>query len=370
MDEIICKRCGTHATTGESFCGGCGAFLEWEGERVAVPATSNSPSVPTGVPPADYSADAAAPPPARPAEEPATAEPTAAAPELVPIQPVAMQPAPPVERFRPVPAKPAATAAANPDDVVCEECGDPNAKDRRFCRKCGTSLEMPQPAVVTRVPWWKQLFGRSAPPSRPAVARPPRRVRAPGGPGVGRIIARLFAALVVLAVVLFAAVPSLRHKITNAGNHIRNQVNPAYIPVPLQGGAAAGYGGCTNPQLAKNSTVYWYTRSVSDGPQTLTLNVDPSFTAQIVRVAFTPLVADTSAAPSGHASPNPEELAVTTTPAGPTNHIFLANPPKFQVVRVSLTHPTQIQVQLLATDPGAAASTCAETGIVFYSKKL
>lgn len=350
MEEIICKRCGTHATTGESFCGGCGAFLEWEGERIEVPAASSAPSQggPSAVEPA-------------PVEEPAPVDKPASDP-----QPAAVQPAPPVERFRPGPSKAAPSPAANPDDIFCGQCGEPNAKERRFCRKCGASLAAP-PATARRVPWWKRLFRRSA---RPAAPKPSRPVRAPGGRGAGRIIARLLAAIVVIVVVLFAAVPSLRHKITNAGSHIRNEISPAYTPVPLQGGTASGYGSCTAPQLAKNSTVYWYTRSVSDGPQTLTLNVDPSFTGQIVRVAFTPLVAATSAAPSGQASPNPEELAVTTTPPGPTKHLLLANPPKFQVLTVSLAHPTQIQVQLLATDPGAAPTTCAETGVVFYSKKL
>ena len=46
MEEIICKRCGVHASVDEDFCGGCGAFLEWEGERVVVddgPAPISSP---------------------------------------------------------------------------------------------------------------------------------------------------------------------------------------------------------------------------------------------------------------------------------------------------------------------------------------
>ena len=36
MEEIICRKCGAHADAGETFCGGCGAFLEWEGEHVVV----------------------------------------------------------------------------------------------------------------------------------------------------------------------------------------------------------------------------------------------------------------------------------------------------------------------------------------------
>jgi hypothetical protein len=89
----------------------------------------------------------------------------------------------------------------------------------------------------------------------------------------------------------------------------------------------------------------------------------------VVRVAFTPLVPNTSAAPSGQASPNPEQLVLTSTPPGTATPITLANPPKFQVVNVSVKGPTQLRLQLTATDPGAVAASCAETGVVFYSKK-
>ncbi len=31
---IVCKKCGTQNAEVDSFCGSCGAFLEWTGERV------------------------------------------------------------------------------------------------------------------------------------------------------------------------------------------------------------------------------------------------------------------------------------------------------------------------------------------------
>src|SRR6266545_30260 len=32
---IVCKSCGFHNQDKDSFCGSCGAFLEWTGEKVA-----------------------------------------------------------------------------------------------------------------------------------------------------------------------------------------------------------------------------------------------------------------------------------------------------------------------------------------------
>ncbi|MGH9165372.1 MAG: hypothetical protein ACRDZW_07675, partial [Acidimicrobiales bacterium] len=31
---IICRQCGAESAEGDDFCGTCGVFLEWEGERV------------------------------------------------------------------------------------------------------------------------------------------------------------------------------------------------------------------------------------------------------------------------------------------------------------------------------------------------
>jgi hypothetical protein len=36
---IVCKKCGFNNTDADTFCGSCGAFLEWTGEKVTPPAT-------------------------------------------------------------------------------------------------------------------------------------------------------------------------------------------------------------------------------------------------------------------------------------------------------------------------------------------
>jgi len=35
---IICKECGFKNADADSFCGACGSFLEWTGEKQAAPA--------------------------------------------------------------------------------------------------------------------------------------------------------------------------------------------------------------------------------------------------------------------------------------------------------------------------------------------
>jgi hypothetical protein len=150
---------------------------------------------------------------------------------------------------------------------------------------------------------------------------------------------------------------------------LRYDIVPAYLKVPLEAATATGPGDCGPAQLAANDTVYWYTRALSDGPESLTVTVAPSFTGTIARIAFTPLVANSNAAPSGQASPNPEQMVLTSTPPGPAVPITLSDPPAFEQVKVKVAQPSEVRLRLVGTDPGAAPTTCAETAVVFYERK-
>ena len=88
---IVCKQCGHHNEDNDTFCGSCGKFLEWTGERVAVAEPEPEP-----------------PPPA-PAPEPAHVGLIDRVKHAVGIEEAAPQPAP-------VSAPAPATAAAQPTE--------------------------------------------------------------------------------------------------------------------------------------------------------------------------------------------------------------------------------------------------------------
>jgi hypothetical protein len=131
---IVCKQCGHHNEDNDTFCGSCGKFLEWSGERVAVAEPEPEPPAPEPVPepahvglidrvkqavgieestPQPVTPTPAAPAPvvgpAPAAASAAPAEPGAPAPQVVWTVPVtsAAPTAPPAP-----PAPPAAPAAA------------------------------------------------------------------------------------------------------------------------------------------------------------------------------------------------------------------------------------------------------------------
>jgi hypothetical protein len=80
---MVCTQCGFQNETEDAFCGSCGAFLEWSGEKVETdapaPVAAASPTVEAPAPPAE-------PPTPEVDPEPAV-ETTAAAPLLFPPGP-------------------------------------------------------------------------------------------------------------------------------------------------------------------------------------------------------------------------------------------------------------------------------------------
>ncbi len=178
MDDIVCRVCGTHAASGEAFCGGCGAFLEWDGERIAgaaAPGAGGAAAAATAsgtVPDPQLASPATVSPPAAGAPEsgpPAAAEAidTTVAQKA---QPIAVQPATPTERPRPAQVPRASRLVQ--DAVYCGSCGEANSPERRFCRRCGALLEAPAPVVATRLPWWRRIFRHRNASATPASATP------------------------------------------------------------------------------------------------------------------------------------------------------------------------------------------------------
>jgi hypothetical protein len=148
---IVCLVCSRRNKSGDEFCGGCGAFLEFDGERVSDP-----------VAPASETGDG------RP-----------------PLQ---------------------------PGETICGACGWGNAAARRFCKHCGAPLDEAA-RVPAPVPWYRRFLRRPrglAAGDRPARIR--RRIAGEAGVPVRFLLAaRNLLALALLATVAaLALVPAVR----------------------------------------------------------------------------------------------------------------------------------------------------------------
>jgi hypothetical protein len=120
--NVICSKCGHQNAAEQPFCGSCGAFLEWSGQKVEGDDTAATRTHPSSASPAVPSAESDA-------ELAGLARSRSGAP-LSPgsAGPAAVVPAP----------------ALDPT-IVCPACARPNPVDRTFCHSCGTLLR-PKPS--------------------------------------------------------------------------------------------------------------------------------------------------------------------------------------------------------------------------------
>ena len=240
--NVICSKCGQENDAEQTFCGSCGAFLEWSGQKVdgeeAIAAASAS--APPTVPLAASSSGAPAAPTASDAELAGLARSRSTTPiQPPPIQPPLVspvRPGPPAGRLPVPPAEPpaggrpstsiAVTVAAPAIDatVACPSCGRANPMDRNFCHSCGVLLR-PKPA-------------------EPAAPR--RRGRA-GSPADGRAgLYRLASLLLLLAIIIVGSF--LLSRLTGHSS----------TPTPLPSPTKAAAGGLVVLSQVAQPVVRWH----------------------------------------------------------------------------------------------------------------
>jgi uncharacterized OB-fold protein len=318
---IVCKQCGHRNEDSDTFCGSCGKFLEWTGERVVVAESEPEPPAPEPEPePAklglidrvrqavgmeEAGAQASAPvepEPVAPAPmvravpvtsaAPTLASPRggvdvpgpAAAPESVlasvgaPVAAAAPTPAPVAPADEPISRRPISVAPTtarprsaprtleaptrrHPGDLICGQCGEGNDPVRHFCRRCGNSLDE---AIAVRLPWYRRFFNKVFGVRTREAGWRPGRVGPPNVMGgVWRIVRLAIGALIVVALLAFLLVPGFRNLVvdraTSTFTAIRKVVHPNYEPVtPIGASASTAVAGHT-PMLAIDgySNTYW-----------------------------------------------------------------------------------------------------------------
>jgi len=178
---------------------------------LVAPGATAGPTRPLDLPDAAPAARPSTPPAdgaARP-EQPAALRPTAArAPG------VSIQRRPPTRRLE-------------PGDLVCPECGEGNPATRKFCSRCGTSLEAAQ---VVKAKWWQKLKPRRGPKKRKAGDRPSARKTRKSFPA--KVLAVLFGGvtrvvgvIMLIAGLVYGIVPGIRSSVNEQIGSIKDTVN-------------------------------------------------------------------------------------------------------------------------------------------------
>jgi hypothetical protein len=128
------------------------------------------------------------------------------------------------------------TRRLEPGDLICGDCGEGNAPTRKFCSRCGNTLDS---AVVIRPPWWKRLIPKRKPKVLDAGARPGQKgVKSRQRPSLKRLIkpVRRVASIILLVLtILYGLSATFRERVnsrwSNAKNRVESKINPDYLPV-------------------------------------------------------------------------------------------------------------------------------------------
>jgi hypothetical protein len=201
--------------------------------------------LPDATPPARHAAPAAGG--ADTSEQPAAQRPTAVRPPSVSIQR-----RPPTRRLE-------------PGDLVCPECGEGNPTTRKFCSRCGTSLESAQ---VVKRKWWQKLLPRKGPKKRKAGDRPSARKTRKSFPSkiLGVLfggVSRVIGVILIVGGIVYGMVPTIRNNLNGEIGTVKNKVNSWIHPqrkpvIPTTTGANYAVAG-HRAQFATDSysNTYW-----------------------------------------------------------------------------------------------------------------
>jgi len=419
---IVCKQCGHHNEDSDTFCGSCGKFLEWTGERVIVAQPEPEPAPEPEPEPARVGfmdrvkqavgmEDEAPPPPATTVEAPAapppltavavaaapslnaTAAPVAApepvlagvgapaAPAAVPVgsvdEPVSRRPtslAPVVTRPRPGPRTMEPPTRRNPGDLICGQCGEGNDPARHFCRRCGNSLDE---AIAVRLPWYRRFFNRLFGVRTREAGWRPRRVGPPNVMGgVMRVVRLAIVAMLAVGILGFLLIPRFHNlvvnKVTAGVTSVRKVVHPNYDTVyPVAAAATSQTAGhAASLTIDRTSNSYWAAISTDKTPQLVFTFSEPQDLSEILFRSGAP-----GAQPSDFLNqPRPKAVHIIFTDAQgkliTATDITLTDQEgsQFYPIEAKQTTTARIQIQSVYPATGAARSAVAIAEVEFKIK--
>ncbi len=429
---IVCKQCGHHNEDNDTFCGSCGKFLEWTGERVAV-AEPEPPPAPVVAPEpepvrhglidrvkqavgieetasapaaevAGPTAGAAPAPPAAPAAaatqtpayrsvpvssayaptatpEPvlagaASAPPPASAPAPQPgsDEPLSRRPtsvAPAMVRPRPGPRTMEPATRRHPGDLICGQCGEGNDPSRHFCRRCGSELAE---AIAVQLPWYRRfLNGVFGSRKREAGWRPNR----VGGPNVkgaaGRVVRLAIAAVIIVGLLAFLLIPPFHAaavtRITAAVTTVRKVVHPNYDPVHPVGASATTSIPGHLPSLAIDTfSNTYWAASAGDRAPVLVLRF--SGPVDLAEIGFLSGAVGTAPQDQFVAQPRPHQVHLVFSNGDATDVTLADTNSKTQFNPIDTKQVTSVEVHIMSTwaPAGAAPSSVAIAEVEFKTK--
>jgi zinc ribbon protein len=137
------------------------------------------------------------------------------------------------------------TRRLQPGDLVCGECGEGNPPNRKFCSRCGSSLES---AAAVKTPWWRKLLPKRKAKVLEAGSRPGRggvRAKSRRAAALAKVmptVRKVVAVALVVSGLMYGVLAPVRgwanKRVSAAKHRIDRLINPQFDPVNVNGFSA------------------------------------------------------------------------------------------------------------------------------------
>ncbi len=289
--------------------------------------------------------------------------------------PAAVKPGAAARKRAPV-APEAPKRAIRPGDLICGQCGEPNDAGRRFCRRCGHSL---QEAVVAKVPWWRRPFvpRRKPPPAAgtrrvastgTAVARPGAAKRASAGArrGFGFVMKGLiaFGALVLLIGTVAPVKNPIGEWRKDVVAWVKDRIDPQYEPVRPDSATATSAARAAENAIDGLRNTSWAAEGGDGVGQVLVL--------RLARPTDLDRLGITSGASEGAedfaANPRPERVRLLFSD-GSSKDITLKDTADFQTFTIDAAGTTEVRMQIVSAYPGTGPGHLAIAEVELFGQQ-
>jgi len=261
-----------------------------------------------------------------------------------------------------------------PGDLICGQCGEGNSSARKFCSRCGTSLET---AEIAKSKWWQRLIPHRRRKELAAGERPWGSPTDPGGGkrrGKGlslakviRPIMRLAAVVAVVLGLIYGVSSGFRNavdkRITSVKNSVAQKVKPQYLQVHATSATASSEVAGDPGQSAVDgfTNTFWIAQPTDNQP--------------ILRVSFSqPVAVDKliihNGRPDNYQSTNRPELLHVIFSDGKVSDVTLKDDPEKHTYTVhSGGKISSMEIHVLQVYKSFAPSGTAIAEIEFYQRK-
>jgi hypothetical protein len=361
MTTIVCTKCSFHNGAEDDFCGSCGEFLEFVGQRLAEPAKEETvkeepaPVTTIETPEVVIPEPELVPVETRPpVSETATPVKETPVPVSEPEQPAAIAPQQLPSRRRPTAAPTA--PSVRPGDLICGQCRQGNDQQRRFCRSCGASLVGSVVSTPVRLPWWKRLFQRKKK-VHLAGDRPMRRRSL-----VGRILKAVLGLAVIGGIIGLAG--PWRSSVTDTFKKAKKNVAPKFDPVNPAKAEASSSLADHGPALAVDTgSNTWWAESAKGNGEGQRISVTFDKPVDLAKIGFA-IGADGD---QFLALPRPKDLHLSWQ--GGTHDLTVRDKPEFQSYDLTANGVVRLDIEIRSVYPGQKGTSAAISDIQFFRRR-